>query len=328
MFCYLIGTKMTLRALYRDLETHRTPQLSFPGRWESTHESRAAKRQSRNRHQPPQGQCSAGACPPQGSGWGVAESTAPTRPTKSQLRLFIPWCAGGSRHQRLVRKWCYAASIVPESHQPHTRHWYESMSRTPIRDALKWLSSAPANPSIRHSREGGNPRANIPRKKANRDTITCVQTATPLRLSGKNRPEPRYGAGIQVRWRGGKNDTQTIPGDGHPLSILRVPVATRMSDCYESMSWTPIRDRPIRDRRSAPVSSFQRRLESRRGGAHGPPEGRFSKNLRTSDHRHPCAALWLQGALVDEKLDVLESDPGWTLCRPAGIEPIESKMTG
>ena len=148
-------------------------------------------------------------------------------------------------------------------------HWYESMSRTPIRDALKWLSSAPANPSIRHSREGGNPRANIPRKKANRDTITCVQTATPLRLSGKNRPEPRYGAGIQVRWRGGKNDTQTIPGDGHPLSILRVPVATRMSDCYESMSWTPIRDRPIRDRRSAPVSSFQRRLESRRGGAHG-----------------------------------------------------------
>ena len=36
------------------------------------------------------GQCSAGACPPLGSGWGVAESAVPTRCTKPQLRLFIP----------------------------------------------------------------------------------------------------------------------------------------------------------------------------------------------------------------------------------------------
>ena len=107
-----------------------------------------------------------------------------------------------------------------------SRHWYEK--------ALKRLSSAPANPFIRHSREGGNPRTNIPRKKANRDTTTCVQTATPLGLSGKNRPEPRYGPGIQVRWRSGKNDTQTLPGDGHPFSYLGVPVATGMSDWYEN----------------------------------------------------------------------------------------------
>ena len=45
-----------------------------------------------------------GACPPLGSGWGVAESAAPIRWTKPQLRLFIPWCAGASRHGRLVRK--------------------------------------------------------------------------------------------------------------------------------------------------------------------------------------------------------------------------------
>ena len=51
--------------------------------------------------------CSAGACPPLESEWGVAESTVPTRHTKSQLRLFIPWCAGASRPER-----------------------YESMSRT------------------------------------------------------------------------------------------------------------------------------------------------------------------------------------------------------
>ena len=48
--------------------------------------------------------CSAGACPPQGSGWGEAESAVPIRCTKPQLRLFIPWCAGTSRHERLVRK--------------------------------------------------------------------------------------------------------------------------------------------------------------------------------------------------------------------------------
>ena len=46
--------------------------------------------------------CSAGACPPLGSGWGVAESAAPIRCTKPQLRLFITWCAGASRHERLL----------------------------------------------------------------------------------------------------------------------------------------------------------------------------------------------------------------------------------
>ena len=44
--------------------------------------------------------CSAGACPPLGSGWGVAESAVPIRCTKPQLRLFIPWCAGASRDER------------------------------------------------------------------------------------------------------------------------------------------------------------------------------------------------------------------------------------
>ena len=53
--------------------------------------------------------CSAGACPPLGSGWGVTESAVPIRCTKPQLRLFIPWCAGTSRHERQVRK------HVPES---------------------------------------------------------------------------------------------------------------------------------------------------------------------------------------------------------------------
>ena len=45
-----------------------------------------------------------GACPPLASGWGSAESTVPIRCTKRQLPLFIPWCAGASRHERLARK--------------------------------------------------------------------------------------------------------------------------------------------------------------------------------------------------------------------------------
>ena len=79
-------------ALDRGFETHLSPQSSFPRRRESTHQSRAAKRQSKNRQQSPQGQCSAaegyarrvedyarrGACPPLGSGWGVAESAVPS----------------------------------------------------------------------------------------------------------------------------------------------------------------------------------------------------------------------------------------------------------
>ena len=48
--------------------------------------------------------CSAGACPPLGSGWGVAESAVPIRCTKPQLRLFLLWCAGTNRHERSAMK--------------------------------------------------------------------------------------------------------------------------------------------------------------------------------------------------------------------------------
>ena len=53
-----------------------------------------------------------GACPPLGSGWGVAQSAVPIHCTKPQLRLFITWCAGASRDERLLRKWNTAASRV------------------------------------------------------------------------------------------------------------------------------------------------------------------------------------------------------------------------
>ena len=70
------------------------------------------------------GGCSAGACPPLGWRTGGAEPAVPIRRTKPQLQLFIPWCPGPSRHQRL----------------------YESMSRSTIRDRPL------LRPLIRHSR--------------------------------------------------------------------------------------------------------------------------------------------------------------------------------
>ena len=94
--------------------------------------------------------------------------------------------------------------------------WYEN--------ALKRLSSAPANPYIRHSREGGNPRINIPRKNVNRDTTTYVHTATPLRLSGESTSR------TPIRRRNPE-------GCGRcQFSYLGVPAAAGMSDWYESMS--------------------------------------------------------------------------------------------
>ena len=65
-------------------------------------ESRLPRRASSFRQMPES--CSAGACPPLGSGCGVAESTVPIRCTNPQLPLLIPWWAGGNRHERLVRK--------------------------------------------------------------------------------------------------------------------------------------------------------------------------------------------------------------------------------
>ena len=48
-----------------------------------------------------------GLVPRWGRGGGVAESAAPIRCTRPQLRLFIPWRAGTSRHERLL---CQTAS--------------------------------------------------------------------------------------------------------------------------------------------------------------------------------------------------------------------------
>ena len=48
-----------------------------------------------------QEKCSAGACPQLGAGWGAQTTPEPFH--QPMHPIFIPWCAGDSRHERLVR---------------------------------------------------------------------------------------------------------------------------------------------------------------------------------------------------------------------------------
>ena len=99
------------------------------------------------------------------------------------MRGLVPrWGGGGAwqnpRCQFAVPSHNSSFSYLGVSAPAGMSDWYEN--------ALKRFSSASANPYIRHSREGGNPRTNIPRKNVNRDTTTHVHTAS-LRHSGGSR---------------------------------------------------------------------------------------------------------------------------------------------
>ena len=115
--------------------------------------------------------CSAGACPPQGSGWGVAESVVPIRCTKPQLRLFIPWCAGASRHERLVRKYAPPETPGRPRHSGESRNpegWGEgivalglvpSLGRTARSRKLHGPAYHHFHPLMRPSQSHGDSRA-------------------------------------------------------------------------------------------------------------------------------------------------------------------------
>ena len=130
---------------------------------------------------------------------------------------------------------------------------HESMSRTPIRDALKWLSSAPANPYTRHSREGGNPRTNIPRNNANCDTTTYVHTATPLRLSGNCAPLTHIHDRNPEEVYGWQMTRRQLHSSTPRFSYLGTKMMLRG---FESAS----------ESHQSSVSSFRRRPESREVG--------------------------------------------------------------
>ena len=97
-----------------------------------------------------------GACPPLGSGWGVAESTVPIRGTKPQLRLFIPWVPAPAG----MGDW---PACVPAP--AGMGDCYESMPRTPIRgrNPEGWgmgpiaLGLVPSHGRPGHNRPGPSP---------------------------------------------------------------------------------------------------------------------------------------------------------------------------
>ena len=89
-----------------------------------------------------------GACPPLGSGWGVAESAVPIRCSKPQLRLFIPWCAGTSRNGQLVRKHVPDSDpgwVVPVESPPTSSFSRKRKSRGGERQDRHTIGESPAS---------------------------------------------------------------------------------------------------------------------------------------------------------------------------------------
>ena len=207
--------------------------------------------------------------------------------TKPQLRLFTPWVCrlhkalsevvgtkacpglrsgmGGSRHDRWSRhagvRWNPLALVIRTKACPGL-----------IRDG--WFPSRPLVSSCRRPLE--SPRTRLVRKHVPDSDPGCVLQSTSMpALHRRNVPNCRLmdnggmknvARGLVPRWgRGGawQNPPRQfgVPNHSSGFSYPCVPAPAGMSDCYESMSRTPIRDRlpPL-------ISSFQRKLESRRGG--------------------------------------------------------------
>ena len=155
---WAIGTKMMLRGFDSASESHQSPVSSFVRKFapQSTSMPALPGRNVPNCRSMIDGgtrKCSAGACPPLGSEWGVAESTVPTRHTKSQLRVFTPWCAGPSRDERSLMKAC-----------PGLRSGIDRSGSLSF--AIRGIPS-PIRTPVRHSGEGRNPEG-VGRGKATR----------------------------------------------------------------------------------------------------------------------------------------------------------------
>ena len=86
----------------------------------------------------------------------------------------------------------------------------------------------------------------------------------PSRESAAHYRHSREG-GNPEGWQRVANDLQTIPATRPPFSYLGVPAPAGMSDCYESMSRTPIRDVPSNQPRCRP-STGRNRAEPKTDG--------------------------------------------------------------
>ena len=190
---YVIGTKIVLLGFDSASESHQSPVSSFVRKFapQSTSMPALPGRNVPNCRPMIDGgtrKCSAGACPPLGSEWGVAESTVPTRHTKSQLRVFTPWCAGPSRDERSLMKAC-----------PGLRSGIDRSGSLSF--AIRGIPS-PIRPPVRHSGEGRNPEG-VGRGKATRRWKKLTRRPIFILLCGPRKAMviPAK-AGIQRAWVG------------------------------------------------------------------------------------------------------------------------------
>ena len=195
--------------------------------------------------------CSAGACPPLGSGWGAAEATMPISCTKPQLRLFITWCAGGRRHEQLVpiRGTSQTDSSRsfrrgPSLPAPQLVALCSPQSRltTPTKLAAQLGErSFPLFPSL-YERDLLLLSTRIfPRQhlascdrliRSSTICYPCARSVPAISVSPWERAGVRDKAGICAR---GNNDAQTRPPTGTPnFSYLRVPAPAGITDWYDN----------------------------------------------------------------------------------------------
>ena len=227
-------------------------------------------------------------------------------------------------------------SVIGTRIDSHSRHSYENaptpLSSAPLNPSIP--RSRHSGPPIRHSREGGNPegvgRGQTTRRlkkigtsphfhplmrpsQGHGDSYENVHPNQPrCRLSTSETcrfvdrwsmaERENVARGLVPRWgRGGawQNPPRqfAVPNHNSGFSHLGVPATAGMSDCYESMSRTPIRDRPLRQPlirhlrhpfvNPAPHSSFRRRPESRRGG-----EGSDYQTIEENRHFTPFSSSY------------------------------------
>ena len=124
-----------------------------------------------------------------GEGWHQPHPNT----SNDQVPIFIPWCAGTSRHERLVRK--HVPDSDPGWTVPATEFVIPAFVGIPSHSSFRPLNSS------------------FPRRREPGEAYGWQMTRTQLLQSA-----PRF-------------------------SYLRVPAPAGISDCYESMSQTPIRDR-------------------------------------------------------------------------------------
>ena len=153
--------------------------------------------------------CSAGACPPLGSGWGAAEATMPIRCTKPQLRLFIPWCAGGGRHEQLIP--------IRGTSQTHESRLFR---RGPSLPAPQLVALCSLQSRLTTRIFPRQPLASCDRLiRFSTICYPCPGSVPALSLSPWERAGVRVKAGIGTR---GNNDAQTRPPTGTPIFHISI----------------------------------------------------------------------------------------------------------